>query len=93
MSVLCQVLLEYILLNPPAISARAGHGKLAFIKAVIDAIAVASAVIDALTCFRSRVNRTDAMVVMHSCGSFMPLQGHVDAKLYSRESQHAGAAF
>jgi hypothetical protein len=81
------------LLNPPAISARAGPGKLTFIKAVIDTIAVTSAVIDALTCFRSRVNRADTMVVMHSCGSIMPLQGHVDAKLYSRDLQHAGAAF
>ena len=81
------------MLNPPAISARAEPGKLTFIKADIDTIAVASAVIDALTCFRSRVNRTDTMVVMHSCRSFIPLQGHVDAKLYSRDPQHAEAAF
>lgn len=81
------------MLNPPAISARAGQGKITFIKAVIDTIAVVSAVIDTLACFRSRVNRTDSMVVMHSCGSFMPLQGQVDAKLYSRDPQHAGAAF
>jgi hypothetical protein len=81
------------LLNPPAISARAGQGKITSIKAVIDTIAVVSAVIDALAYFRFGVNLTDSMVIMHSCGSFIALQGHVDAKLYSRDPQYAGAAF